>query len=45
MEVVKALIGVLDIIHRNIPNKDPETILNQVQHMVQDDPIYKYPRY
>jgi hypothetical protein len=25
MEIVKALIDVLVIIHRNIPNKDPET--------------------
>jgi hypothetical protein len=42
MDVITALIGVSDIMHRNIPNKDPETILNQVQHMVQDDPISIY---
>ena len=36
-EVLTTLIGVLDITARNKPHKDPETILNQVQHMVQDD--------
>jgi hypothetical protein len=39
MEVVTALIGVSDITTRNKPHKDPETILNQVQHMVQDAPV------
>ncbi|OAN62596.1 hypothetical protein A8B79_03355 [Balneola sp. EhC07] len=37
MEVVTALILVLVITIRNKAHKDPETILNQVQHMVQDD--------
>jgi len=39
MEVVTALIGVSDITTRNKPHKDPEAILNQVQHMVQDAPV------
>jgi hypothetical protein len=39
MEVVTSLIGVSDITTRNKPHKDPEAILNQVQHMVQDDPV------
>ncbi|MEQ9279959.1 MAG: hypothetical protein RLN83_10690 [Balneola sp.] len=39
MEVHIALIGMSDITTRNKPHKDPETILNQVQHTVQDDPV------
>jgi len=30
---------VSDITTRNKPHKDPEAILNQVQHMVQDAPV------
>ncbi|MBR9917630.1 hypothetical protein GYB29_08125 [bacterium] len=38
MEFHTTLIEVSGITTRNEPREDPETILNQVQHMVQDDP-------